>query len=992
MMDSAPRRLSAGGRIHRSERVGFTLDGRPMSGYQGDSLASALLANGIAIVGRSFKYHRPRGFLTAGPDEPNGLFTLGTGGRSEPNIPGTTTELTPGLVVRRQNGWPSVDLDLMAAATAVAKPLLGAGFYYKTFMGPTRRSWMFYERFIRRAAGLGRAIHEVDPDRYETRHAFTDVLIIGGGPAGLAAAMAAGRAGARVTLVEQDWLLGGSLLLEPTEDPVQSWRERVEAELESCANVEILRRTTALGLYDGNQVALLERRDHLCPDPARGMARQTVVVLHARAIVFACGASERPLVFANNDIPGVMLASAARSWLNRFALVCCKRALLATNNDSAYEAAFDLARQGVAVTVVDSRGTLGAAWAAQADALGLEVLLNERVLEVQGGKAVKGVTLQSMAGGRRRREVCDAVYMSGGWSPTVNLTSHTGTKPVYRRDIAAFVPGGYAAGHFGGGGINGAFAVADAVEEGARAGRAAAAYVGFDSGDRHLPSLPARSRGCYTITLGASLPQWRAAAAFVDFQNDVTAKDLSAAHQEGYEHPEHLKRYTTLGMGTDQGRTSNVNALSIMAELRAIQNPGAATTTFRPPFVPVAIGALAGRKTGARFRPTRRSPLHEWHVENGAEMIGAGAWMRPWYYRWAGSTVGSAYIVEMKHVRSVVGITDVSTLGKIDIQGPDAAEFLNRLYVNEFATLPIGKARYGVMLRDDGAVLDDGTTTRLSETHYLTTTSTGHADEVVSWLEFLLQTAWTDLRAHVCVVTDEFAAFAVAGPKARAALELAFPGEDFSNARLPHMGCLQIKVGRIPLKVIRLSFSGELAFEVYVSAAHGVALWNRVLTCAASLDIRPYGLEALASLRIEKGYIAGLELDHRNTLDDLGLARMAGKHKSFVGCQLRQRPVLQSPERWSLVGIESLEPDKTLRGGSILFAASDSIRGHGRGYISSVTWSTQLEKYIGLGLYQGGRKHEGEEIVCAYPLKAERLRARIVAPVFIDPQGARLRV
>lgn len=985
-MSAPPRRFNAGGRIHRGERVSFTLDGRPLSGYRGDSLASALLANGVAIVGRSFKYHRPRGFLTAGPDEPNGLFTLGTGGRSEPNIPGTTTELTPGLVVHRQNGWPSVDFDLLAAATTCARPLLGAGFYYKTFMGPTRRSWMFYERFIRRAAGLGRGIHAVDPDRYETRHAFTDVLIIGGGPAGLAAAMAAERAGLRVTLVEQDWLLGGSLLLESTADPVQSWRERVEAELESYANVEILRRTTALGLYDGNQVVLLERQDHRNPDPALGMARQTVVVMHARAIVFACGASERPLVFANNDVPGVMLASAARSYLNRFALVCCERALFATNNDSAYEAAFELARHGVAVTVVDSRGTLGADWAAQASALGLEVLLNERVIEAHGGKAVKGVTLQS-----KRRVACDAVYMSGGWSPTVHLTSHTGAKPVYRHDIAAFVPGCYGPGQFGCGGINGAFALADAVAEGARAGRDAAAYVGVDPGDAGLPSLPARSRG-YSITLGSSLPQWRAAAAFVDFQNDVTAKDLGVAHQEGYEHPEHLKRYTTLGMGTDQGRTSNVNALSIMSELRAMQNPVAGTTTFRPPFVPVAIGALAGRKTGSRFRPIRRTPLHDWHVENGAAMIGAGSWMRPWYYRWAGSTVQSAYIVEMKHVRSAVGITDVSTLGKIDIQGPDAAEFLNRVYVNEFATLPIGKARYGVMLRDDGAVLDDGTTTRLSETHYLTTTSTGHADEVVSWLEFLLQTAWRDLRAHLCVVTDELAAFAIAGPKARAALELAFPGEDFSNARLPHMGCLQIKVGRIPLHVIRLSFSGELAFELYVPAAYGAALWNRVLTCAASLDIRPYGLEALASLRIEKGYIAGLELDHRNTLDDLGLARMAGKHKSFVGSQLRQRPVLQSPERWSLVGIESLEPDKTLRGGSILFAASDRIRGHGRGYITSVTWSTELGKYIGLGLYQGGLEHEGEEIVCAYPLKAEQLRARIVAPVFIDPKGARLRV
>jgi sarcosine oxidase subunit alpha len=483
-----------------------------------------------------------------------------------------------------------------------------------------------------------------------------------------------------------------------------------------------------------------------------------------------------------------------------------------------------------------------------------------------------------------------------------------------------------------------------------------------------------------------------AAEAFVDFQNDVTVKDLTIAHQEGYRSVEHLKRYTTLGMGTDQGKTSNVNALALMAGLRDVQISAAGTTTFRPPFTPVSIGALAGRAVGQHFRPRRLSPLHGWHLAHGGEMIEAGPWMRIWYYRWAGATAEEAYIEEMRLVRRAVGLSDVSTLGKIDVQGPDAAEFLSRIYVNGFAKLPIGRARYGVMLTDDGAVLDDGTTTRLSEHRYFMTTTTAQAGEVMSWLEFLLQTAWIDLKVQVTSATDEWAGMVVAGPKARAALQLAFPEHDVSDAKLPHMGCLEIESDGVLLRLIRLSFSGELAYEIFAPADFGVAVWERIIECAGSLGIRPYGLEALASLRIEKGHVAGLELDHRNTLDDLGLGKMASREKAFVGRELRQRPQLQSPDRWSLVGLECLEPGKRLRGGSILFAADDKLEGHGRGYMTSATWSTELEKFIALGLYGGGLKHLGDEIVCAYPLKGEQVRARIVSPMFLDAEGARFRV
>ena len=988
-------RLPSGGRINRDQRVGFSLDGQSMSGFQGDTLASALLANGIRLVGRSFKYHRPRGFLSAGVEEPNGLFTLGEEGRTDPNVAGTVTELVEGLQARCQNAWPSVRFDLMAI-NSLAAPILSAGFYYKTFMGPSRGSWMFYEPFIRRAAGLGRGVHERDPDRYEARHGFADVLVIGAGPAGLSAALTAGRAGARVVLAEQDPLLGGSLLLEDSAGEAELWRGQTAFELRSLPNVEILSRTTALGLYDGNTVALVERREPHRPDAARGEARQVIITLRARAIVFATGATERPLVFRNNDRPGVMLASAVRSYLNRFAVLCGRRAVVVTNNDSAYATAFDLSRAGACAVIADLRGTVDQEIVAKAKAAAIEVITGVSAADVLGRKAVKGISLAAGPGGSAstRRIQCDLVCMSGGWSPAVHLTSHGGIKPRYLEEIHALVPGGYATGQFGAGALTGTATLRAAVDEGMQAGQRAAAHS----------DLPVRAALPSTLKVAADTaprghriePVWQPPdgqtdKAFVDFQNDVTVNDLEIANQEGYASVEHLKRYTTLGMGTDQGKTSNVNALTIMAGLRGVEIPAAGTTTFRPPFTPVAIGALAGRAIGKHFRPVRRSPLHDWHLAHGAEMIEAGPWMRAWWYRWAGTTVESAYIEEMRLVRRAVGLSDVSTLGKIDVQGPDAAEFLNRVYVNGFAKLPVGKARYGVMLTDDGAVLDDGTTTRLSETRYFMTTTTAQAGEVMSWLEFLLQTAWRDLKVHVTSLTDEWAGMVVSGPKSREALQLAFPGHDVSDTRLPYMGCLEIEVEGVPLRLIRLSFSGELAYEVYVPAGYGVSLWEHLLTSAAPLGIQPYGLEALASLRIEKGHVAGGELDHRNTLDDLGLAKMASKEKAFVGRELRQRPLLQAPERWSLVGIECLETGKRLRGGAILFSAADRIEGHGRGYVTSVTWSIELEKFIALGLYQGGLKHTGEEIICAYPLKDEQVRARIVSPMFIDPNGERLR-
>ena len=978
------RRLPKGGRVDRSKRVSARFDGKALTGFAGDTLASALLANDRLLVGRSFKYHRPRGIIAAGIEEPNGLFTIGEGVTTEPNVAATVVELVDGLVASTQNAWPSADFDVMAVNSILA-PLFQSGFYYKTFMGPRKGSWMFYEPFIRKAAGLGKATDQRDPDCYDLRYAFCDVLVIGSGPAGLAAALTAGRSGARVVLAEQDTEFGGSLL-SGSDAEHEAWRAACVEELKSLPNVEAFTRTTVQGLYDGNLAVLVENRSHLRPDARKGQARMLLTQLRAKTIIMATGAIERPLVFSNNDRPGVMLASALRSYANRFAVAPEKRAVIVANNDTAYATALDLAEVGVAVTVADHRTAVSADILARAGAKGIAIFPGSGIVDVEGSKAVKAVKL----GGMHAVTVeCDVVGMAGGWSPVVHLSSHGGIKPKYDEAVAGFVPGGFPSSHFGAGAMMGTFGLSAAIAEGANAGASAAASAGFGK-TRPVFAPEHVTDRTYAILPSWAPPQIGKGKAFVDFQSDVTLKDVKTAHQEGYRSVEHLKRYTTLGMGTDQGKTSNINALALMAEYRGITIPEAGTTTFRPPYAPLTMGAIAGRTVGSHFRPVRRSPLNDWHEKNGATFIDAGIWKRAWYYAWAGSSPETAYVKEMELVREGVGLADVSTLGKIDIQGPDAAEFLNRVYVNGFAKLPVGKVRYGVMLNDDGIVLDDGTTARISETQFYMTTTTAQAGEVMSWLEYLLQCHWTDLNVQVASLTDEWAGMAVSGPKAREALQLAFPDADLSNEGLPYMGCRDFVFDGVTVRLLRMSFSGELAYEVHVAADYAISLWEHILKAAAPTGIKPYGLEALASLRIEKGHVAGLELDHRNTLDDLGLAKMAGKEKDYVGRALRFREDCQSPERWSLVGLELMEPDKKLRGGAILFAATDEIKGHGRGYITSVTWSTELNKFIALGLYHGGLKHEGEEIIAAFPLKNEQARLKIVSPHFIDKEGARL--
>jgi methylglutamate dehydrogenase subunit C len=970
------KREANGGVIDRTRPLTFSYNGKRMSGFAGDTLASALLANGETLIGRSFKYHRPRGIMTAGIEEPNGLFTIGEKGRTEPNACGPVTELSEGLVARSQNAWPSPKTDVMAINSLLA-PLFGSGFYYKTFMGPLKKSWMWYEPFIRKAAGLGAGTYDRDTARYDTRFMFCDVLVIGSGPAGLAAALTAARGGSRVVLAEQDSVFGGSAV-SAGDEVLSAWRTACIEELQAMADVRLLARATVQGVFDGNQAVTALKSG---PD-------MTVEVLRARTVIFATGATERPLVFANNDRPGIMLASALRTYHQRYALTPVSSAVVVANNDSVYATVFDLARAGVAMTVADMRNAPSPQTSAMAARLGVAIFAGSGIADVAGDKQVQQVRL---SGWHKVTIDCDVLAMSGGWSPNVHLTSHGGVKPIFNADIAAFVPGALPPGQFAAAACAGEFGIEQAITSGAAAASSALNFLGIKKavGKISVPEL-LDDEGYSILPVWSAVRKGQEKWAFVDFQNDVTVKDVYGAHDEGFRSVEHLKRYTTLGMGTDQGKTSNVNALAMMADLRGITISEAGTTTFRPPFSPMTVGAIAGRSIGKHFRPVRRSPLHQWHEQNGGVFIEAGLWQRCWYYSWAGNSPATAYVKEMELVRRGVGIADVSTLGKIDVQGPDAAEFLNRVYVNGFAKLPIGKARYGVMLNDDGVVLDDGTTSRISDTQHYLTTTTAQAGEVMSWLEYLLQCHWTDLNVHVCSLTDEWGGMAVSGPKSREALQLAFPDVALSNEALPYMGVKDIIFGGQTVRIMRLSFSGELAYEIHVSADYAQSLWEHIMTAAASLDIKPYGLEALASLRIEKGHVAGLEVDHRNTLDDLGLGKMASKEKPYIGKALRFRDKLQAPDRWSLIGLELMEPEKKLRGGSILFAASDEIKGHGRGYITSVTWSTELNKFIALGLYQGGLKHEGEEIVAAFPLRNEQAKLKIVSPHFIDKEGARL--
>ena len=991
-------RLSHGGRIERGRRLRFHWNGRSLAGLAGDTLASALLANDVLLVARSLKYHRPRGLLCAGAEEPNALVQLGSGDATEPNTRATQVELCDGLVAAAQNCWPSVELDA-GAVTSLFSRLLVAGFYYKTFMWPAGFWTRVYEPLIRRAAGLGKAPPGPDPHRYDKLHEHADVLVAGGGPSGLAAALAAARSGARVLIADEQSEPGGSFLCLPGQDRAELvWVASVLAELRALPHVRILPRTTVFAYHDHNYLSLLQRRtDHLGEAAPQELARQRVWHVRAKQVILATGAHERPIVFPGNDRPGVMLASAMRTFLNRYAVAAGREAVVFTNNDSAYATALDLAASGVKVTVVDARppGEEGAVAAARA--AGLPVRFGNAIVETAGTKRVRAVRVAPLGGVPADGEwlAADAVAMSGGWTPATHLFSQSQGKLAWSDALGCFVPGESVLAQRCVGACAGQFDTRAALEAAVRAGIEAAREAGFEgSAAVALPGVASEPARPPLVLWEATASRSRSKA-FVDFQNDVTSADIALAAREGFAAVEHLKRYTTTGMGTDQGKTSNVNALALLSGISGKSIPETGLTTFRPPYTPVTFGALAGRDLGERLEPIRITPMHRWHAEHGAVFENVGQWKRPWYYPRLGEDMDAAVARECRAVRTSVGVLDASTLGKIEVVGADAAAFLDRMYTNDISTLAIGRCRYSLMCMEDGMVFDDGVGTRLAADRFFTTTTSGGAGRVMDWLEEWLQTEWPDLEVTLTSVTEQWSTIAVAGPRARDVLEQLAPDFALDPQAFPFLSFREGCLAGMPARVFRISFTGELSYEISVPAHNGLAMWEAVMEAGRAFDITPYGTQAMHVLRAEKGFIVvGHETDGSVTPVDLGLERMVSKGKDFIGRRSLSRADTSRLDRKQLVGILPEDPPQVLPEGAQLVAGDLPLPRPQRnrtipmlGHVTSSYFSANLGRSFGLALVKGGRARIGEWVWA--PLEDRTVRAQIVAPVFWDAEGAR---
>ena len=991
VVETTMTRLGTGGLIDRKRPVRFSFDGASYRGYAGDTLASALLGNGIKLLGRSFKYHRPRGLLTAGTEEPNALVELRRGARREPNTRATTIELFDGLEAQSQNRWPSLKFDV-GAINSLLSPFFAAGFYYKTFMWPASFWEKLYEPAIRRAAGLGRASMEADPDAYDKMHDFCDVLVIGGGATGLAAALTAGRSGARVILCDEDYVLGGRLngdIREIDGCPGSIWAQHTAAALDALPNVRVLRRTTVFGVYDGGTYGAIERvSDHL-PVPLPHRPRQRLWKIVAKRSVLATGAIERPIVFGGNDRPGVMMASAVRSYVNRFAAAPGHRAAVFTSCDDAWTTVFDLARVGISVeAILDARTEIDPRLIDKATQWGIPVFPGAQVLDTRGGHELKTISVRT-ADGQSSDLAVDLLAISGGWNPNLALTTHLGSRPNWSDALAAFVPGRPPPGMTVAGAACGSLALADALREGAAAGATAAEAAGFTA--RSQPT-PATDDECIGVK-----PFWHVARsrskAFVDFQNDVTSDDIALAAREGFQSVELLKRYTTLGMATDQGKTSNVNGQAMMGHLTGRSMSEVGTTMFRPPYAPVAIGALAGHHRGRHFRPTRLTAGHHWAEEQGGSFVETGQWLRAqWFTRPGESDWLATVSREVREVRTRVGVCDVSTLGKIDIHGADAGTFLDRVYINTFSTLPVGKVRYGLVLREDGIAMDDGTSARFAADHFVMSTTTANAGKVMQHLEHARQILWPELDVQIVSVTEQWSQYSIAGPRSRQVLErLLGEARDVSDAALPYLGCIEFVWRDVPARLFRVSFSGELAYELAVPARFGDAAIRAIMEAGAEFGIIPYGTEALAVMRIEKGHVAGNELNGMTTAADLGFGRMMSQKKDFIGRVLAQRPGLIDPERPALVGIKPIARAARLRAGAHFLAlATQATLDNDEGYVTSVAFSPMLGHWIGLGLIKRGLARIGERVRAYDPVRSGDTEVEIVSPVFFDPEGKHL--
>jgi len=940
--------------VDKDKPLSFTFDGKPYQGFDGDTLASALLRNKVKLVGRSFKYHRPRGIMGAGSEEPNALVEIHGAGVCEPNRSATTIKLFGGLIAKSQNRTPSLKFDVYAI-TDLLSPFLSAGFYYKTFMWPKAFWEKIYEPAIRRAAGLGRLIQQPDPDSYDKGFLHCDVLIIGGGPAGMQTALDAGRSGKRVILANDDFVLGGRLLSDPIEIEGMSaldWVHQSAAELRSMNNVRILERTSVYGAYDHGIFGALETKTDEIGKPG---ARMVLWKIYAGQSILAAGATERPIAFANNDRPGIMLASAVRTYQNRFGVNCGDHTSLLFNNNNALSTISDVQ--------IDTRSGI-------------------HVTDTKGRKALSSIRLN-----KGHDIETDCLAVSGGWNPNVHLTCHQRSRPVWAAEKACFIPNTATLPKTMRviGAANGEFTITDVFNSTHKVSK----ELGFKPA-----KAPKTDASPYEVSAFWHVKGKK--RAWVDFQNDVTSKDITLAHQEGFSSVEHVKRYTTLGMATDQGRTSNVTGLAILAEATGQTIPETGTTMFRPPYTPIPIGAFAGPHKGKYFKPTHLTPSHKYAAEIGATFIETGYWKRSqWLSRDNEKGWRDSVDREVITTRKSVGICDVSTLGKIDIQGRDAGKFLNKVYVNTFSTLKPGKCRYGLMLREDGIAMDDGTSARLSDTHYVMTTTTANAVGVFRHLEFARQCLFPDMDVHLISTTEQWAQFSVAGPKARKLLQKIVDKDyDISNEAFPYMACGNVTVcGGTRARLFRLSFSGELAYEIAVPTRYGDALIRELMKAGAEFDVCMYGTEALGVMRIEKGHAAGNELNGTTTAAHLGLGGFVSKKKDCIGKVLSQREGLIADDSVRLVGFVAVDPkNKITNGTHFINDGAEKTAANDQGHMSSVAYSPELGHYVGLGFLKGGQNRKGEELWAVDFVNKNHIKVRVVSAHFVDPDGERLRV
>ncbi len=992
-------RLDKGGLINRNKKISFKFNGKKYFGYEGDTLASALIANGVHLVGRSFKYHRPRGFFGAGVDEPYAIVQMNRNNEVDPNVRATEQELFEGLEAKSVNCWPNVDFDIGAINNFLGK-FFPAGFYYKTFMWPKSFWYKVYEPIIRKAAGFGAASIKHDKEKYEHKYEYCDLLITGSGPSGLASAYAAAQNGAKVILAEDKSRFGGSLLTSEVtigNQSGQEWAEKIISELKSMPNVIVKNRSQVFGYYDHNMLVMSERiSDHL-PKTEKYSPKQRLWYIRAKEVVISSGSIERPLVFGNNDTPGVMLSSAAKEYLKIYGVLVGKKPLVFTNNDSGYETAIEFKKNGIDPIVLDTRKDPGSEIIKEAKDLNINIKTSYVVVAAKGYKKVNSADIAKISDDKKNitnieNIKCDCICVSGFWTPTIHLASQSGNKTKFNEEIDAFIPSKSKQKETTLGSASGIFTLEETLKTSFEKGNELSKQITNKENKVSVPAVVEKKSSNHDKFWCVPLPEGKNYKRFLDFQNDVAVSDIQLALREGYRSIEHVKRYTTLGMATDQGRTSNLNGLQLVSDIENKVVPQVGHTTFRPPYSPVSIGAIVGREIGKHSKPTRKSPMHYWHEKNNAVFVDAGVWLRPRYYKQGNENLFEASKREAKNVRQNVGVCDVTTLGKIDIKGPDAAELLNRVYTNAWLKLPIGKARYGVMLREDGIVMDDGTTTRISDNHYHMTTTTAQAANVLSHLEYYLQLVWPELNVNVVSSTEQWAGAAIAGPKSREVLQKLFPDLDVSNEGLPFMGYTEGNLFGVNAKIFRISFSGELAYEVNVESDNGNYMWEKIMEIGKDFNIQPYGTEALSTLRIEMGHVAGSELDGRTIPYDNSLEGLVSKKKDFIGKRSLSKLAFVAPDRQKIVGVVPLDKKTSIPEGSyIVKDAKAKLPNPKLGHISASCWSVEYDNPFSLAIIKDGKNMIGQKLFALSPLKNKTIPVEIVSSHYVDPKGERVR-